>query len=444
MNIELYRNIVKQVSSVVAAGVLQNEPQLSQAPLLADSVIREVLRHVGLHAVGDVVNKLAVDAVDAARAQGYRREEQHEIEIMTVFGPVAVQSPRMRTKRGRRRTCRPVAAMLGLKGKGRTPAVERALVDFGAESSFAKSSKRFEEHYGFEIGRTSVLRIVHEHAANAQKFVAGKLAAAEAEFDKPLAERPGVPTLFGGVDGHMLRTGTLQPTNDGRTTEVRKLAKRSRETKWRDVRVGVVRPAGQVDPTYVAAMDSYPVVCKQLFGAACARGLSDASVFVCTADGGNGLRDEVQTQFTRCKFILDKMHVVEHCGKVADTIGKVGDDKRAWIQQHMRTISAGRVGAVVAELRKHKGAGCEDVRQLANYLDKFKACVDYDAYEKKGWPIGSGQTESAHRTVSQERMKLPGAWWSPESINPMMALRVLRENNWWPEYWAQVEKTATG
>ncbi|MBM4346398.1 MAG: hypothetical protein FJ100_23730 [Deltaproteobacteria bacterium] len=442
MNIKLYSKIVDQVSNAVATAVLEHEPDLARNPLLADGAIRKVLQHIGQRAVGVVVNKLANDAVETTRAQGFTKDEEREIEITTVFGPVAVASPRMRSKYGRRKTCRPVAEALGLKGKARTPAVERALCDFGSEESFGKASKRFEDHYGFEVGRTSVLRIVHEHAAEAQSFVAKKLAAAEAEFDKPLAERPGVPTLFGGVDGHMLRTGTLHPTNDGRQSEVRKLPKRTRETKWRDVRVGVVRPDDQVNPTYVAAMDSYPVVIKQLFGAACSRGLSDASAFVCTADGGNGLRDEVQAQFARCKFILDKMHVVEHLGKAADAIGKGEADKRPWIAQHMRTISAGKVTAVIADLRKHKGKGQEDVRQPANYLDKFKTCVAYDAYAAKGWPIGSGQTESAHRTVSQERMKLPGAWWLPESINPMMALRVLRENNWWPDYWAQGEKNA--
>jgi len=193
VNIKLYRNTVAQVSSIVAAAVLENEPHLAQTPLLADAVVRTVLQQVGQHAVGVVVNKFATDAVEAARAKGFTKDEVREIEITTVFRPVAVASPRMRTRRGRRQTCRPVE---------------------------------------------------------------------------------------------------------------------------------------------------------------------------------------------------------------------------------------------------------EDVRQLSNYLDKFKSCVAHEAYTAKGWPIGSGQTESAHRTVSQERMKLPGAWWSPESTNPMMASRVFRENHWWAGYWAQDEKSA--
>ena len=442
MNLELYSETVKRVSTVVAEAVLQIEPDIAKSPLLVDGIVRHVVQQVGLHTTAKVLNTLADHAVAAAREQGFFMDELREVEITTVFGSVAVSSPRMRTGRGRRLTCRPVADQLGLTAKARTPAVERALVDFGAEESFGKAAKRFEEHYGFEYGRTSVLRIVHEHAAQAEKFVAAKLAKAEVEYDKPLVERPGVPLLFGGVDGHMLRTGKLEATNDGRQSAVRKLPKRKRETSWRETRVATVHPAGEVDATYVAGMESYPVICKKLFGAACHRGLSDASLFVCTADGGNGLRDEVEATFVKRKFVLDKMHVVQHLSEGADAMGKSGDDKRAWLAANVSRISKGDVSKVIAELRRHDGNGKEEARVLANYLHKFRACVHYDAYAQRGWPIGSGRTESAHRSVSQERMKLPGTWWAPESINRMMALRVLRENGWWKEYWDQAEKVA--
>ena len=30
---------------------------------------------------------------------------------------------------------------------------------------------------------------------------------------------------------------------------------------------------------------------------------------------------------------------------------------------------------------------------------------------------------------------MPGACWHPDSLNPMMALRVVRANGWWDEFW---------
>lgn len=35
----------------------------------------------------------------------------------------------------------------------------------------------------------------------------------------------------------------------------------------------------------------------------------------------------------------------------------------------------------------------------------------------------------------QERLKLPGCWWNEENVNSMLALRILRENGWWEDFW---------
>jgi len=50
-------------------------------------------------------------------------------------------------------------------------------------------------------------------------------------------------------------------------------------------------------------------------------------------------------------------------------------------------------------------------------------------------PIGSGEIESAHRYVIQQRLKLPGAWWKAANVESMLALRVVRANGDWEKYW---------
>jgi len=50
-------------------------------------------------------------------------------------------------------------------------------------------------------------------------------------------------------------------------------------------------------------------------------------------------------------------------------------------------------------------------------------------------PLGSGEIESAHRYIPQQRLKLPGAWWRPDNVEPMLALRVVRANRWWEDFW---------
>ena len=60
----------------------------------------------------------------------------------------------------------------------------------------------------------------------------------------------------------------------------------------------------------------------------------------------------------------------------------------------------------------------------------------------KGLPIGSGEIESAHRYVIQERLKLPGAWWKADNADFMLALRVVRANEQWNEYWDEFRNAA--
>ena len=236
-----------------------------------------------------------------------------------------------------------------------------------------------------------MLRLVEAHADHAEQFVADRLAASEPAYEESVAVRPGVAEMLAGLDGHMLRTGELVSADTDELTKVRKLKKRKRETAWRDTRVG------------------------------------------------NGLRDAVQTQFPHMQFILDKFHVVEHCGEASDAQGKSGDEKRQWIREQLASLAAGNAKQTIAALAKYTGPGQERTVQLARYLTKLASCLHYDAYQAKGWQIGSGQTESSHRTVSQKRMKLPGLWWRSDHINPMMALRVLQENGWWSDYWKSRE-----
>lgn len=63
--------------------------------------------------------------------------------------------------------------------------------------------------------------------------------------------------------------------------------------------------------------------------------------------------------------------------------------------------------------------------------------VNYDYFRAIGLPIGSGEVESAPRYIPQKHLKIPGATWHPDAINPMLALRIIRPNGWWDDFWMQ-------
>jgi hypothetical protein len=65
--------------------------------------------------------------------------------------------------------------------------------------------------------------------------------------------------------------------------------------------------------------------------------------------------------------------------------------------------------------------------------------IDYPRFRRQQIPIGSGNVESAHKVVMQQRMKQAGMRWAEENLNPMLALRVALCNQTWHTNWREIE-----
>lgn len=82
----------------------------------------------------------------------------------------------------------------------------------------------------------------------------------------------------------------------------------------------------------------------------------------------------------------------------------------------LHLIEEGPVTTVIDKLRQH---GVERIDRLANHLERFQDNIQYQKFRSLGLPIGSGEIESSHKYIPQKRLKLPGATWHPDSLNPM-------------------------
>lgn len=202
------------------------------------------------------------------------------------------------------------------------------------------------------------------------------------------------------------------------------------------VRVGLAGRMGSAGRTFVARLGSYAQVGQDLFRAAIIEGLSPATKVIGVADGGHGLREELAVHFPNMQFILDKSHLVAHLYETGEALEYEGAKREKWVRKKVAQISAGGVKKVLGVLRR-KEVSCERARRLRAYLERFQDAVCYDHYKAEGYPIGSGEVESAHRYIPQKRLKIPGASWKPETVNKMLALRLIRANGWWEEFWQQ-------
>ena len=110
-------------------------------------------------------------------------------------------------------------------------------------------------------------------------------------------------------------------------------------------------------------------------------------------------------------------------------------------------LKSNRVSTVLAALLPY----CEppevpdeqaSVRRCHRYLSNRRHQLDYVGAIRDGLPIGSGEIESSHRYIAQQRLKRPGAWWTVTAAEHMLALRICRANGGWESYWQSKIKQA--
>ena len=234
----------------------------------------------------------------------------------------------------------------------------------------------------------------------------------------------------------MVGTGELEPNPAGEGVWGGR-AKRNRNTQWREARLSLVEASGGRERRYAAAMGPPQRAGEQMFALALSCGYGDNTWVHGIGDGAPWIAQQVAAVFPRHRFLLDRYHLLEHLHDGASALTP-GDPEstQAWVRAQANRIDAGGVAGVVAECRSRAGAGVEHpLHRLAGYLEHRQGQLDYAAARQEGLPIGSGAVEGGHRHLIQARLKLPGAWWKKQTVNPMLALRSLRANGCWQAFW---------
>jgi hypothetical protein len=159
------------------------------------------------------------------------------------------------------------------------------------------------------------------------------------------------------------------------------------------------------------------------------------------ADGARHIRPRMAEAFngSSFRFILDRPHAKEHLSEAGAELEKLGGEpKDIWAEAALDKLEQGRVLDVVAELRLAAADPLNDTLRLAaDYFERNRDAVDYATYRELGWSTASSEVESGHRSIVQVRLKISGAWWHPDNVKNILALRMIKANGWWDEYWQQ-------
>ena len=306
------------------------------------------------------------------------------IEFNTIFGKLGISSPYLWLPGID--SSKPLIDEMKICHCGRSEAVNRALSDFGIEESFASAAARFKEHYHYEIGQSAAARSTKKTALQAMDYIENRLS----DYDQ-LQGNTSIEKMLVELDGCEIRTAHFSPLEDStETTPVYNNPKKAKIIKWRDVRLGFVRPLDSKSKTFVGKMDSYRDVINQMHSAAVLTGMTPETKIIGVADGGIGLSEELKRQFPSMQFILDKSHLKDHLYETAEALGINQKDRRGWVEPRVREISDGNVEVVLKQLEEENDKNPNKrLKRLIGYIKRFCDALDH------AYPISTGSSDSA-------------------------------------------------
>ena len=322
---------------------------------------------------------------------------------------------------------RPFVLGAKVSPRGCSRPLQRTIVDFAADAPFAQVQLKLREHYGFEIGESTIQRIALGHAQ------------AMFESGRPVTEFPETPGQYkhivAQIDGGMIPVMTPDTRRKDRRT--------GKTLSWREAKISLAHAKGSRTPVYGGGIEGgVEDAGRRLLACAVRAGFGADSHVHAVGDGAPWIVGQIEDLFgEQGSYLIDFYHVCEYLSAAAKTIVPDAAARKAWMEAQKDALKTGRAGEVLNALGPHLEALDLDddqapVRGCHRYLAARATQLKYREALAEGLPIGSGELESAHRYVAQKRLKLPGAWWLVEHAEHMLALRINRLNGDWDAYWA--------
>jgi hypothetical protein len=325
-----------------------------------------------------------------------------------------------------------------------TPRAARRVAREGAMHSFDQAALALSEDWGLHLDGKQIQRWAEKLGA----VVAGARDAAVRAFER--GHRPSGPAdaprlLVVGMDGGRVQTREKSGENGSR---------------WREDKVGTLtsyqpgdgtreHPPKPLLTTYLATMGATEAFGKLLRVEAERRGLRQARTVLVLGDGGNWIDPLSEREHLHDQRIVDYYHAAEHLYDAARAaLGRESPEATALAEQLKDALWDGQLDHVITTLQQHaerlgppqEADGPEHPRRvLANnvgYFQTHRRHMDYPSYRRKGWPIGSGVTESGVKQFNK-RVKGTEQFWSLPGVETILTLRALwlSQDGRWQRYW---------
>lgn len=182
------------------------------------------------------------------------------------------------------------------------------------------------------------------------------------------------------------------------------------------------------------------------------RGLRQATDVILMGDFAPWIDTVKEERFPNSVRIGDYNHASEHAWDAARAARGPDDPQSAAVaafgNQLETLLYDGKVEELIGRLREEAQAlgpvqesdGPKHPRQVLKgeigFFERNKGIMNYAEYRRRGWPIGSGNTEGGVKQFNK-RVKGTEQHWLKPGVEPILALRGLRvsQDQRWEKYW---------
>lgn len=321
----------------------------------------------------------------------------------------------------------PFSRQAEILNRGCSMPLQRIVSDFGADSPFGQVPEKLKEHYGISIAVSVISRITERHARVFHQHP--KWVVAKDEVGK------GVPVIA-EMDGCMV------PVVISNAEEPDK--RKGKTLQWNELKLCLAHQHGSRRICFGGNFSGgVEQAGKALHQCVVAAGFNQENPLHAVGDGAPWITEQIDEHFGKeGRYLVDFYHVCEYLSAAAVSCAV---DIQSWLDEQKRLLKSNQHKRVLLNLLPHiEPPGTDDkqapVRRAHRYLSKRDGQLDYQGAIEKSLPIGSGEIESAHRYVVQQRLKRAGSWWTPDNIDGMLAMRLARANKRWNDYWQDAIK----
>jgi hypothetical protein len=400
--------------------------------------------------------------VETAGGRTARRlPERHDRRYVSIFGELAIDRFVYGTREGQRIERVPLDERLGLPEGEFSYVLEDWSQRLCLKESFAEAGHSLEMLLGLRL-RTRTLEHMSRQVAGYAPAFQDALPSPPPQEEGPLmvvtADGEGVPMRRPPQDGpkpHHRRTkgekaNKKQMACVGAVYTIKPFVRNADDILdevLRDERAGT-RPEPQHKHVWAEMtrevrgemVNAKEALFARLEAESAARNKGHDRPVICLMDGERALWEMQREHFGGAVGILDLFHVLERLWAVAHCFHKEGSSPaRKYVEERLRDLLQGRVGYVIAGLRRRLGGGKlggprkKVVKSAVEYLANNREHMRYDEYLAAGYPIGSGVAEGACRHLVKDRLEQTGMRWTVEGAQAMLHVRALYLNEQWDE-----------